>query len=446
MMKSINPYTLDKWAEWPLHSKEEVERILNHANQNSSDRKLFEVRALQLSSLLIKNRAELASLITREMGKPITQSIQEIDKCAWCCKYYAEHATEFLKDEYIETEYKSSFIRYEAVGVWLAIMPWNFPFWQVFRCAIPALAAGNNFVLKHASNVQACAHKMEELFQEAGFESFAFQNIRIQGEHMQSVIQHPFIKGISFTGSEIAGAKVGAMAGGQIKPVVLELGGSNAFIVTHTADIKRAVDDVLIGRFQNNGQSCIAAKRVLVESSVYEEFLEQLLTRMSSVYCGDPMNENTFIGPLAKAEFNEEVMRQLQASVSEGAKIEYGGIVENGVFKPTVLSNVNAAMTCMREEIFGPVLPVYRFDKIEEAIEVSNSTAFGLGVSIYGADTEYLKSIAHKFEEGAVFINSIVKSDPRLPFGGTKRSGLGRELGKAGLMEFVNIKTIVTAS
>lgn len=444
-MKSINPYTLEILAEWPLHTPDEIEKILLSAQYHSFNRELFKEKANRLSILLLEHRIDLAKLISSEMGKPLTQSLQEIDKCAWCCKYYAEHAAEFLKDEYIETEYKSSFIRYEAVGVWLAIMPWNFPFWQVFRCAIPALAAGNNFILKHASNVQMCAHKMEELFHKAGFESFAFQNIRVAGEHMHDIIQHPIVKGISFTGSEIAGAKVGAIAGGEIKPVVLELGGSNAFIVTHTADIKRAVDDVLIGRFQNNGQSCIAAKRVLVESSVYEEFLMQLLTRVSSVYCGDPLHENTFIGPLAKAEFNEEVMRQVEASVSEGAKIEYGGVVENGIFQPTVLTNVNTAMTCMREEIFGPVLPVYRFDKIEEAIEVSNSTAFGLGVSIYGSDTEYLKSIAHKFEEGAVFINSIVKSDPRLPFGGAKRSGLGRELGKAGLLEFVNIKTIVIA-
>lgn len=446
MMKSIQPWDGEVWATWTSHTMQDVDRKITFAHQHQADRVNFPKKAIKLAALLRQHQRELAHLITREMGKPITQSIQEIEKCALCCEYYAENATFYLKDEEVLTPGQKSIIQYERVGVWLAIMPWNFPFWQVFRCAIPALAAGNNLILKHASNVQACAHRIEALFYEAGFETFEFQNIVVAGSDMDTIVEHPFIKGISLTGSEAAGARVASLAGGRIVPVILELGGSNAFIVTETANIDKAVEDLIIGRFQNNGQSCIAAKRLLVDDRIYDAFLEQLLARVAALSCGNPLDEQTFIGPLAKAEFNDDLLAQVYSSLQEGADVACGGAILSGVFQPTILTNVTIDMTCMREELFGPVLPVYRYANIEEAISVSNSTAFGLGVSIYGQDTDYLFSLASRFDEGAVFINAIVKSDPRLPFGGTKRSGLGRELGKAGLMEFVNVKTIVAAS
>lgn len=443
MIRSINPYTLEAWAEWSAHSPQQVHTIIENAHQHQGDRRLFATKANMLAKLLREHRETLASYITREMGKPIAQSIQEIEKCAWCCEYYATHAEAFLQDEHVITEHHQSYISYEPVGVWLAIMPWNFPFWQVFRCAIPALAAGNNVILKHASNVQYCANEIQKLFYKAGFATYEFQNIIVAGSDMDEIVAHPNIHGISLTGSEEAGLRVATIAGKKINPIVLELGGSNAFIVTETADITRAVEDVIIGRFQNNGQSCIAAKRLLVADAVYDTFLEQLLSRVQALQCGDPALESTFIGPLAKPSFNDDLMKQVNRSVQDGATLLQGGVVQNGIFQPTILTNVTPRMACMREELFGPVLPVLRYASIDEAIKVSNSTDFGLGVSIYGSDTDYLKSIAHKFKEGAVFINSIVKSDPRLPFGGVKRSGLGRELGKAGLMEFVNIKSVV---
>lgn len=446
MMKSIQPWDGEVWATWPAHTIGEVNTIITFAHQHHADRIHFPTKSIKLASLLRQHQRELATLVTREMGKPITQSLQEIEKCAICCEYYAENASFYLKDEEVYTPGQKSIIRYERVGVWLAIMPWNFPFWQVFRCAIPALAAGNNLILKHASNVQACAHRIESLFHEAGFETFEIQNIVVAGSDMDTIVSHPFVKGISLTGSEEAGVRVAALAGREIKPVVLELGGSNAFIVTESADLDKTVADLIIGRFQNNGQSCIAAKRLLVDEKVYDVFLEKLLARVASLQCGNPLDENTFIGPLAKVEFNDDLLAQVYSSLQEGADVACGGAILNGVFQPTILTNVTSSMTSMREELFGPVLPIYGYRDIDEAIRVSNDTAYGLGVSIYGNDTDYLLSLVSRFEEGAVFLNSIVKSDPRLPFGGVKRSGLGRELGKAGLMEFVNIKTIVTAS
>ncbi len=445
MMKSIQPWDGEVWATWPAHTMDEVNTKITFAHQHHIDRIHFPAKATRLASLLRQHQSELATLVTREMGKPITQSLQEIEKCALCCEYYAENASFYLKDEEVYTPGQKSIIRYERVGMWLAIMPWNFPFWQVFRCAIPALAVGNNLILKHASNVQACAHRIESLFHEAGFETFEFQNIVVAGSDMDTIVSHPFVKGISLTGSEEAGVRVAALAGREIKPVVLELGGSNAFIVTESADLDKAVADLIIGRFQNNGQSCIAAKRLLVDENIHDVFLEKLLARIASLQCGNPLDESTFIGPLAKLEFNDDLLAQVYASLQEGADVACGGAIINGVFQPTVLTNVTSWMTCMREELFGPVLPIYGYRDIDEAIRVSNDTAYGLGVSIYGNDTEYLLSLVSRFEEGAVSINSIVKSDPRLPFGGVKRSGLGRELGKAGLMEFVNVKTIVVA-
>ncbi len=439
-MKSINPFSGALINDWPVLSVLEVNQRIQAANDFKSNRDHFPKKAAEMAKTLRQKKIQLAQMASQEMGKPISQSLLEIEKCAWCCEFYSENAEEFLKDRMIPTENAISLVRYEALGVWLAIMPWNFPFWQVIRCAIPCLAVGNKVVLKHASNVQGCAKALEEVFWEAGFAKEEFQNLSMSSNEVAAIIAHPFIKGVSFTGSEFAGREVASQAGRHLKPCILELGGSNAFIITPTADLDKAVEDVIMGRFQNNGQSCIAAKRLLVHASIYEETMQRLTQRISQLSLGDPMDDRTFIGPLAKPEFNELLLEQVKRSIEEGAHVECGGEVIDGVFQPTLLTHVSEEMICMQEELFGPVLPICSFETMEEAVRISNSTHFGLGVSIYGRN---LQEWASHFQEGAVFFNSIVKSDPRMPFGGVKNSGFGRELGPEGLYSFTNIKTIV---
>lgn len=438
-MKSIDPFSGAVLQEWPVLSERELDERVLTAHEFKSDRGLFSKKAKRLADILREKKMFLSQRITEEMGKPISQSLLEIEKCAWCCEYYAQYAPEFLKDREIPTENAISQVRYEAIGVWLAIMPWNFPFWQVIRCAIPCLAVGNKVLLKHASNVQGCAKALEELFWEAGFAREEFQNLSIPSEKVASLIAHPSIRGVSFTGSEWAGREVASQAGRHLKPCILELGGSNAFIITPSADLEKAVEDVITGRFQNNGQSCIAAKRLLVHVSMLENTIQRLKQRLQELQKGNPLDKETVIGPLAKPEFNELLLDQVRRSLEQGARLECGGEVIDGIFQPTLLTQVKEDMVCMQEELFGPVLPIYSFDMMEEAIRISNSTDFGLGVSIYGRNLQ--EWTAH-FHEGAVFFNSIVKSDPRLPFGGVKNSGFGRELGQEGLYSFANVKTV----
>lgn len=445
-MQSIQPYTGELLSRWAEHSDAQCDDFIRQSHALTIDRDDFPLKALQLAALFRRRKVELATLITSEMGKPITQSIQEVEKCALCCEYYAENASQFLRDETLATEYDVSIIKYEAFGVWLAIMPWNFPLWQVIRCAIPCLAAGNKLLLKHASNVQGCAFELEKLFLEAGFVEGEFRNACVASDKVSQLIQHPLVRGVSFTGSDNSGSQVAAIAGANIKPVILELGGSNAFIVTETADISKAVEDLIIGRFQNNGQSCIAAKRLLLDRKIQDEFTDVLLERMQSLQVGDPLLKETFIGPLAKPELNDALITQLQQSVEMGAVVLCGGRVEHGIFLPTLISNVTLEMPCMQEELFGPVLPIFPFDSMEQAIKISNSTSFGLGVSVYGKDTNYLYSLVSQWNEGAVFINSIVKSDPRFPFGGVKRSGIGRELGREGILALTQKKIVVISN
>lgn len=442
-MQSIQPYSLALLSTWTEHTDIQCDDKLLLADSIVVSRSDFSKKAHQLASLFRKEKRELSILISNEMGKPICQSQQEIEKCALCCEYYAENSKSILEDRIIESEFARSFVRHEPYGVWLAIMPWNFPFWQVIRCAIPCLAAGNKLILKHASNVQGCAFALEKLFLQAGFLEGEFQNLCITSEKVTRLIENPIIKGVSFTGSEQVGRKVASKCGEYIKPVILELGGSNALIITESADIEKSVNDLITGRFQNNGQSCIAAKRLLVHKSISNEFTERLLQKVQHLKIGDPLMESTFIGPLAKPEFNEVLLNQLKESIAQGAKLLCGGEVEDGVFRPTLISHVKKEMRCMQEELFGPVLPIYIFENMEEAIHISNSTAFGLGVSIYGENIDQINSLLNQFEEGAVFINSIVKSDPRFPFGGVKQSGIGRELGQEGLLAFTQLKTVI---
>ncbi|KOS05962.1 succinate-semialdehyde dehydrogenase [Flavobacterium akiainvivens] len=391
---------------------------------------------------LTKNQHLLAKSCTQEMGKPIKQSLSEIDKCKLLCEYYLQNAEKFLQSNKISTNGSESFVVYEPLGVILGVMPWNFPYWQVFRFAIPAIIAGNTVVVKHASNVAGCAQLIEKLFIDAGFPEGVYQNLLIAGKQVKAVIDNPLIKGVSVTGSEKAGTEVASAAAAQVKKAVLELGGSNALIVLSDANLDEAMPAIINARFQNTGQSCIAAKRYLVHKDIYDNFLERFTKGISALKMGDPMDEQTTLGPLARTDLAQEVQKQVDDSVAMGAKIVLGGKRNDAFYDATVLTNVTPDMPIFKEEVFGPAVPVVPFDTFEEAVKLSNSTDFGLGVSIFTADVAFIKSKIHLFEEGAVFINDLVKSDPALPFGGVKRSGFGRELAENGLKEFVNVKTV----
>lgn len=395
-----------------------------------------------LIPVLTKNKHLLAQKAVLEMGKPLKQAIAEVDKCKLLCEFYLQNSDFFLAGKNIDTDGTESYTVHEPLGPILGIMPWNFPYWQVFRFAIPTIIAGNTVLVKHASNVAGCAQLIENLFTEAGFPDAIYQNVLISGSQVKQLIENPAVKGISLTGSEKAGASAAAAAATQIKKSVLELGGSNALIVLADADLEKTIPEAVNARFQNAGQSCIAAKRFLVHASVYDEFVEKFAKQVAALKMGDPMNDETYIGPLARVDLAEEVEKQVNDSVAMGAKIVTGGKRDNAFYEPTILTGVTTDMPVFKDEVFGPAVPVLSFDTFEEAVQLSNATGFGLGVSIFTTDIERIKQKVHLFEEGAVFINALVKSDPALPFGGIKRSGFGRELAENGIKEFVNVKTI----
>jgi len=421
---------------------------LTHAQQAFQYWKITTVK--ERTQLLLKvkenlhlHRMSYATLITQEMSKPITQSFAEVDKCGLLCDYYAEHAESFLQSKHVTTEALESFVCYEPLGVLLGVMPWNFPFWQVFRFAIPAIMAGNTVVIKHASNVPQSAESIESLFLESGFPTGIYQNLQIPSDKVAEVIDNPIIKAASLTGSEKAGSAVAMQAGKHLKKTVLELGGSNAFIVCEDADMDKTVATAVNARMQNAGQSCIASKRFLVHENVYELFLEKLKTAISQLRTGDVMNPETQIGSLARVDLAEELERQVQKSVEMGAKIVHGGKRDGAFYEPTILVQITPVMPVFKEETFGPVVALLSFSTLDEAITLSNQSDFGLGVSIFTVNIPYIKTRIPEFNEGAVFINGMVKSDPRLPFGGIKKSGYGRELSREGILEFVNCKTVV---
>lgn len=391
---------------------------------------------------LTKQQHLLAKQCSLEMGKPIKQALAEVEKCKILCEYYLNHAESFLNSQNIDTDGSESFVKYEPLGVILGVMPWNFPYWQVFRFALPAIIAGNTVLVKHASNVAGCAILLEKLFIEAGFPEGVYQNLLISGDQVKAVINNPIVKGVSLTGSEKAGAAVASAAAAKIKKAVLELGGSNGLIVLSDADLETAVPIAVNARMQNAGQSCIAAKRFFVHSSIYNDFLERFIKGVSALKLGDPMDEATDMGPLARIDLAKDVEELVNKSVAMGAKVILGGKRTDAFYEPTVLTNVTTDMPVFNEEVFGPAVPVMPFDTFEEVVALSNKTNFGLGVSIFTKDVETLKTKLHLFEEGAVFINAMVKSDPALPFGGVKRSGYGRELAENGIKEFVNVKTV----
>ena len=444
---SINPYTGKKIDSYKTHTKTEVKEILSQADKrfykwretSYSERKKLMLAA---ASELKKNKKEYAQTMTHEMGKPIKQAIAEIEKCAWVCEYYAEHAEKQLSNETIKTDAHKSYVSYEPIGVVLAVMPWNYPFWQVFRFAAPALMAGNIGVLKHASNVFGSALNIEKVFKRAGFPEYCFTTLKVGSDMIEEIIENPIVKAVTLTGSGPAGSSVASIAGKNIKKSVLELGGNNALVVLNDCDIDTTIDTCVQARFQNTGQSCIAGKRLLVDASISEEFIQKLIKKVRELKSGDPMDEETYIGTLAREDLAQDLEKQVSATIQAGAKLEIGGKRQNAYFEPTVVSNVTSDMAMFKEETFGPALSITTFKTIDEAIELSNTSKFGLGVSIFSENIEAAEKLAYRFDEGAVFINELVKSDPRLPFGGVKESGYGRELSNHGITEFVNRKTV----
>jgi succinate-semialdehyde dehydrogenase/glutarate-semialdehyde dehydrogenase len=424
-----------------------MENIINSANKtyqlwrqkSLSDRLSF---LPYLSEQLLQNKEEYAAVITAEMHKPIAQAIAEVEKCALLCTYYYENAPSFLSEKTIKTEATESFVTYEPLGVILGIMPWNFPFWQVFRFAIPTLVAGNTVIVKHASNVPKCAQLLQDLLEQVGLPKGCYQNLSLANTEVERVIAHPVIKAVSLTGSEDAGKAVAAIAGKHLKKCVLELGGNNAFIILEDADLEAAVATAVNARMQNAGQSCIAAKRFLVHNSIADAFIFQFKTALQHLKTGNVYDKATQIGPLARLDLATALDNQIQKSIDMGAQLILGGTRDGAFYVPTLLTKVTHQMPVFTEETFGPVAAITTFSNLEEAIALSNQSSFGLGVSIFTQDITKIKTKIAAFNEGAVFINEMVKSDPRLPFGGVKNSGYGRELAEEGLKEFVNTKTV----
>jgi succinate-semialdehyde dehydrogenase/glutarate-semialdehyde dehydrogenase len=449
-IESINPATQEVLASFEEHSEQRLNEVLDRSVRAFKQWRLqpFSHRAQLMSAAARQLRADagrLAELMTLEMGKPIAQSRAEVEKCAWCCDYFAENAEAFLADIVKPSAAAESYVAFDPLGPILAIMPWNFPFWQVFRFAAPSLMAGNVGVLKHASNVSQCALAIEEVFQRAGFPTGVFQTVLVPGSKALGLVEDPRIAAVTLTGSEEAGARVAEASGRALKPTVLELGGSDPFIVLDDADVEAAARVAIDARFQNAGQSCIAAKRFIVVESAANEFQERFRNGIEELVVGDPMDGASKIGPLAKGDLVDTLEEQVRRSVSAGASIVTGGrrLDRRGYFyAPTLISDVKPGMEVFSEETFGPAAALIRAADADEAVALANDSRFGLGASLWTRDIDRGKKLARNIESGSVFINGMVASDPRLPFGGVKRSGYGRELADFGIREFVNIKTI----
>jgi len=447
---TINPATGEVVKTFPALSEAEIEKKLQLAvTAFRKERKTsFAERARRMTKaaeILERDQEKYGRLMTLEMGKPLKAAVAEAAKCATGCRYYAENAEKFLKDEVVETGAKRSFIRYLPIGPILAVMPWNFPFWQVMRFAAPALMAGNVGLLKHASNVPQCALAIEEIFREAGFPEGIFQTLLIGSQQVDAVVNDPRVVAATLTGSEQAGIQVGMAAAKRIKKVVLELGGSDPFIVMPSANLDQAVETAVQARVQNNGQSCIAAKRFIVADSIAPEFEKKFVQRMQNLRVGDPFDEKTELGPLSTADAVTSLDADVKKTVEAGAKVLTGGHPLNlpgNFYAPTVLTNIPKESPAYREEFFGPVASVFRVKDVDEAIRLANDSRFGLGASAWTNDECEREQLINELESGMVFINKMVASDPRVPFGGVKHSGHGRELGVHGIREFVNIKTV----
>lgn len=450
MFKSIYPFDQSTVGEFQTMNATIVNDKLDLATKAFRDWKKTSYAhrsnlMLKVAALIRHNKEEYARTITLEMGKLLSEARAEVEKSATACEYFAQHAEAFLKDQNIPTEAKQSFVAFEPVGAVLAIMPWNFPFWQVFRFAAPALMAGNVGLLKHAPNVTKCSLMIEKLFQEAGFPIGVFQSLVIEVDLVESIIASSIVQGVALTGSEAAGSKVASIAGKNIKRTVLELGGSDAFIVLPDADLKKTVKIATQSRMQNVGQSCIAAKRFIVVKDIKEAFVAQFVESVKSLVQGDPFQDKSTLGPMARLDLAEKLKSQMDVSLSKGAKLLVGGERSGCNFQATLLDNVSPGMPAFDEETFGPLGAIITVKDDAEAITLANQTRYGLGATVWSQDLERAKRIARALDSGSVLINSLMRSDVRLPFGGVKKSGYGRELSEFGIKEFVNIKTISVA-
>lgn len=446
-MKSINPYNQEVVFEHKEFTVKQIEEAIDRSQTAFTEwrKTSFEERAklfMDLADILEKNKAKYAKVMALEIGKPISQGIAELEKCAWVCRYYAENAEKQLSVDKISTDAQESYVRYDPLGVLLAVMPWNYPFWQVFRFAVPSLCAGNTALLKHASNVMESAKMIEKSFKEAGFPKDVFQSLIIKSDKVENIVRNPKIKAVSLTGSNAAGAAVAKVAGEEIKPTLLELGGNNALVVFDDCDLESTLNTCVQARFQNTGQSCIAGKRLFVQKNIVEEFIEKIAQKIIALKSGDPLDEEIFIGTMVNNEAAETLNEQLQDAIKKGAEVVIGGNYNQAYFEPTLVKNVTPDMKIYKEETFGPLLACTTFETEDEVLEMVNSSDYGLGVSLFTTDKKRVESLIPLFEDGAVFVNDLVKSDPRLPFGGTKISGYGRELSEEGIKAFVNKKTV----
>jgi succinate-semialdehyde dehydrogenase/glutarate-semialdehyde dehydrogenase len=450
VLKSINPSNKEVLKEFKENSQTELDDQLRKSTDAFDHWKnaTFEKKSKLLKNvgkILRKNKSQYARLMTLEMGKPIAQAESEVEKCAWVCDFYAENGRKFLEKEIIKTDADSSFIQYNPLGVILGIMPWNFPFWQVFRFAVPSLIAGNTVLLKHSSNVPQCARAIEDIFKTAGFENNEFQTLLIRSKKMSTIVEDDRIAAVSLTGSTVAGMKTAEKTGKNIKKTVLELGGSDPFIVLDDVDLNHTVDMAVKARMINNGQSCIAAKRFIVLESIFDKFVKVLTKKISNLTVGDPFDRDSDIGPLATQDIVDQLDRQVKKSVEMGGEVLIGGEkpdMSGFYYLPTIITNIKKGMPVYNEETFGPVAAIIKVKDDQEAVNIANNTCYGLGASIWTNDIKKAERLSKYIEAGNVFVNEVVKSDPRLPFGGIKKSGFGRELSSYGLKEFVNIQTI----
>lgn len=449
--KSINPYSLDSLGEYPEIQANELSETIDNADRAFNEWKNTPISKkidllLRLENVLLSNKIPYSTLITEEMGKVFNESQAEIEKCAWLCRYYAENAEKFLQIRRVQTEASLSYVSYQPMGIILGIMPWNFPFWQVMRFAVPCIMAGNTAMVKHASNVQGCARSIAFAFEQAGFPKYIYNNIPLSSTHIKSLITDRRIKGVSLTGSEKAGRSVAELAGASLKKTVLELGGSDPFLILKDADIGLAADICLKSRMINAGQSCIGAKRIIVDKRVYTDFVEQTKKNIQKVKHGNPMDDDTNIGPLARNDIRTILHQQITESLASGTLCMHGGYIPDGkafFYPPTMLVNIYKSSPAYTEELFGPVLSILIAEDEFDAIRLANDVNFGLGAAVFSKDIDKAKHIAEReLNAGIVFINELVKSDPRMPFGGINESGYGRELGEYGLKEFVNIKSV----
>ena len=450
MISSINPFTGKVVYEHREHTASEVDNIIQKTHQAYLKWKEIDYTHRgdyfsRLAVLLREKKETYAHLITEEMGKIIVESRAEVEKCAWLCDYYAENAASMLQPEYYETDAGKSYVRFDPVGIIYGIMPWNFPFWQAFRAAVPTMMAGNTFILKHAPNVLQTAKAIEQLFLESGFPENAFSNVIVPIELSENIVAHPLVEGVTLTGSQRAGSAVAAQAGKYLKKSVMELGGSDPYIVLKDAEFNVSCKTGVCSRMLNAGQVCISAKRFIVEEAVLDQFLEEQKRLLENMVLGDPMLETTDMGPMARPDLLSNIERQVHKSIKMGARVLCGGKRKDEkslFYTPTLLTDVRSGMPVFDEETFGPVSVVIPAKNAEDAIRIANNSPYGLGASLWTQNMELAEKLAAKLEAGAVFINGMTKSDPRLPFGGTKRSGYGRELSTMGIREFVNAKTV----